>query len=148
MKSFIFFALAMLLVCSSCNSNAKDKKIAKLEKANAALKEKLASYNDAIVITHENIGKYVGAIAVGPEQVEKNEVSEIGTYLYLQDLPVDIQWEDDQENQSVKEPNQIIRYIRNSFPGAGTRTFTGKYTVTFPNGEQWSIPWQKELIVK
>ncbi len=134
MKNLTIGAFLLFLTLCSCNSNSnsQEQEIARLKKANAELKEKLDSYQNAIVITRDNINKYVGAIAFGPEKVETNEKSEIFTSLYLHDLPVEVEWSTDQENQAEKESGQIVRYIQNSFPGAGKRTFSGKYTVKFP----------------
>ena len=148
MKNLTIGSFLLFLTLCSCNSGSQEKEIAKLKKANAELKEKLDSYQNAIVITRDNINKYVGAIAFGPEKVAINEKSEIFTSLYLHDLPVEVEWTTDQENQSEESKGQIVHYIQNSFSGAGKRTYTGNYMVKFPNGEEWSIPWQKELIVK
>ncbi len=148
MNKLTFSYLALILIFSACSNHSEHQELLKLRKENTALKKKLDSYDHSVVITPDNIHKYVGALAVGPESVKKNEPVDIHCYLYLHNLPSKVDFKTDQENQFVKTNGKVEHFIQNTFPGSGERIFTGKYTVTFPNGEEWSIPWEKRVIVK
>lgn len=139
-------AFIFLVLLSACSGN--DEELRNLRKENAALKSQLNSYDDAFIITRDNIHKYVGSLCYCPLSVKKNEVVEASSHLYLHHLPFKVECKMDQENQSVKNSDQISRTIQNSFPGSGERIFSGIYTVTFPNGEKWSLPWEGHTVVK
>lgn len=141
----IYVLLALLF--SACKATS-DNEIAELKKENAALRKQLNQYDQAIVITKENINKYVGALTYGHVNVKTNEETEVGTCLYLHHLPVEVKWTEDQENQSVSESGPISRYIKNTFAGPGKRKLSGNYKVVFRNGEEWMIPWEHEVDVK
>lgn len=148
MNKLTFYSLVLILVLSACSNHSEHQELLKLRKENIALKKKLDSYDQAVIITRDNIEKYVGSLAGGPNEVKKNEEILVNSYLYLHTLPLKVDCTMDQENQSVEALGQIGRSIRNTFPGSGERIFTGKYTVTFPNGEEWSVPWEKRVMVK
>ena len=146
MKIFIS-CFVLLFTISACDSSLQ-KEVDELKKENIALKKRLNSYDNSIVITEKNIHKYVSAMAYGSFKVKSNEKVSTSTVLYLRDLPVQVKWKEDQENQSVRQSGKIYRNIENVFPGAGIRTLSGKYTVIFPDGNEWSIPWQHQVEVE
>jgi hypothetical protein len=137
-----------LLTLMACTNHYIDKELVALRKENAFLRKKIRNYDNSIVITRDNIGKYIGALAYGPAEAKKNETISIECCLYLHDFPVKVVCRMDQENQSVKDINPVTRRIENSFPGSGERVFSGLYTVTFPNREEWEIPWEKRVVIK
>ena len=148
MKLLVF--LCSILTMVSCVSNAENKEIAELKKANHELKEKLRSYENAIVITSDNFHNYVGGIVFGPETVKKNEKFSVSSavYLHLRDWKGEVRWEPDQENQSETRSDKVLHHIDNLFPGAGERTISGKYTFVFPDGQKKEVPWEKNVLVK
>lgn len=143
-----FYSLILILVLSACSNQSEHRELLKIRKENALLKKKLDRYNQDLIITPENMHKYVGALAYGPASVKTNESFSTYCHLYLHDLPLKIDCIMDQENQSVKTSGKISHSIQSSFPGSGERIFSGEYIVTFPNGKKWSIPWENRVMVK
>ncbi|WP_341902967.1 hypothetical protein [Fluviicola taffensis] len=148
MIKIIARAFLFLFLVSSCADASVNKELKDLRSENAALKKRLNSYDNALIITKDNMHKYVGSLCYGPLEAKKNEVVEVRCGLYLHHLPFQVECKMDQENQSVKNSDQISRSIQNSYPGSGERLISGMYTVTFPNGEKWSMPWEKQIKVE
>lgn len=138
----------LLIVITACSSN--DNELKQLKRENAQLKAKLSEYDNAIVITPENIHHYVGALTYSSAEVKPNERISVATQLTLQKLPerFKVEWTADPEPMSVKASGETQRFFENVYPTAGMRRFSGSYTIIFPHGEKWSIPWEREFEVK
>lgn len=137
----------LLIVIAGCSSN--DKELTRLKHENARLKAKLSEYDNAIVITHGNIHTYVTAITYSSGEVKRNEPISAASALMLDRLPegFSVEWECDPEPMSVKKSGEIQHFFDNVYSTAGMRRFSGSYTIVFPNGEKWSIPWEREFEV-
>lgn len=141
------YSAILFLVLSACNSSS-EKEIEDLKKENAELKKQLKAYDNAIVITNKNAHKYIGGLAYGSPKAKSNESFDIQTNLYLHNLPIEVKWKEDRENQSVTNRGQIVHTIKNSFPTAGLRTFSGNYTLIFPDGSEEDIPWRFQVEIE
>jgi len=145
----ISFALSLGACVSNTSNNSGDKEIAQLRIENIKLKKKLASYEDAIILTPENIGKYVVAISFSQSKGKRNEEIQHYTSLALKKVPkhIKVEWESTPEPMSLKEDG-IARYSNNIYESPGKRKFKGSYTLIFPSGKEWNIPWEREYIVE
>lgn len=146
MNVFFSFLIIISFLTFSCTSNQE---LEKLKHENQQLKKKLATYNNALVLTPENIHEYINAMTFSQLEGNKNESIPFTTCLTLARLPqnMHIKWSSTPEGMFVKKDG-VTRHVENSYPTSGKHHFTGMYTVVFPNGQEWHIPWERDFEVK
>jgi hypothetical protein len=149
MNAPLKFLFVLGFIGTACSNNAGEEELLKLRKENAELKKKISVFDEAIVLTPENIGKYVSAISFSQSKGKRNEEIQHYTSLALIKVPehIKVEWESTPEPMSLKEDG-IARYSNNIYQSPGKRKFNGSYTLIFPNGREWNIPWEREYVVE
>lgn len=109
MKLVILTAITAFLF-ASCTDPKMEKELRELKKENVLLKSRLKKYDKALVLTKDNIHKYVGAIAYGPLEAKPNETVYISTCLTLNNWPGAVKWMTNEDNQAVNKGDKIPPY--------------------------------------
>jgi hypothetical protein len=146
--------ILIILIFTSCSNQ----EIEQLKKANSTLKAKnielqtkIKSFDNAVVIPYDSLGKYLLPVACGPVKVKINESAEITTFLAWSKFPAGFKHDFKITNGiGVLQENdeEALKYVKIKYSESGEQSVGGEYILTFPNGKRKILSWMRYTIVE
>ena len=149
-KLLLFIPILLFISCTSgykLNELSSSLELAELKIAELELQQE--EYENSIVIKSDEIEEYITAVTFGAYSFKKNETAEFETYLILKKLPENVssKWTCSPDPMALKSEGERY-FVTNSYASARSVEFTGDYALTFLNGKNVQLPWNRQFDVK